>query len=105
MQRPGLMLQPLVQPRTPHPQTTAHHRPAASQGCQLAPRSRSISSLLAYYFRFLFFGFCRAADDLEDMLPVPMIAAPGEPIGIITIEDVIEELMVGVGCGQPACCA
>lgn len=28
------------------------------------------------------------------MLPVPMIAAPGEPIGIITIEDVIEELMV-----------
>ena len=26
-------------------------------------------------------------------MPVPLIALPGEPIGIITIEDVIEELM------------
>lgn len=32
-------------------------------------------------------------DDIDEMLPVPMIARPGEPIGIITIEDVIEELM------------
>ncbi|GAX83717.1 hypothetical protein CEUSTIGMA_g11142.t1 [Chlamydomonas eustigma] len=32
-------------------------------------------------------------EDVDDMLPIPMIALPGEPIGIITIEDVIEELM------------
>ncbi|GAX72913.1 hypothetical protein CEUSTIGMA_g368.t1 [Chlamydomonas eustigma] len=32
-------------------------------------------------------------DDVDDMLPIPLIARPGEPIGIITIEDVIEELM------------
>lgn len=32
-------------------------------------------------------------DDVDDMVPVPQIAFPGEPIGIITIEDVIEELM------------
>ena len=31
--------------------------------------------------------------DIDDMLPIPMIARPGEAIGIITIEDVIEELM------------
>ena len=32
-------------------------------------------------------------DDIDEMMPVPLIAKPGEPIGIITIEDVIEELM------------
>ena len=32
-------------------------------------------------------------DDIDEMVPVPLIAKPGEPIGIITIEDVIEELM------------
>eukprot|EP00798_Chlamydomonas_sp_ICE-L_P001572 gene1572-32957_t len=32
-------------------------------------------------------------DDVDDMIPIPLIAKPGEPIGIITIEDVIEELM------------
>jgi len=31
--------------------------------------------------------------DVDDMVPIPQIALPGEPIGIITIEDVIEELM------------
>ena len=30
---------------------------------------------------------------MDDLVPVPLIALPGEPIGIITIEDVIEELM------------
>lgn len=32
-------------------------------------------------------------DDIDAMMPIPLIAKPGEPIGIITIEDVIEELM------------
>ena len=32
-------------------------------------------------------------DNIDDMVPIPLIAMPGEPIGIITIEDVIEELM------------
>jgi hypothetical protein len=32
-------------------------------------------------------------DDIDDMLPIPLIAHPGEPIGVITIEDVLEELM------------
>ncbi|KAG1658546.1 hypothetical protein FOA52_004573 [Chlamydomonas sp. UWO 241] len=32
-------------------------------------------------------------DDVDDMVPIPQGAPPGTPIGIITIEDVIEELM------------
>ncbi len=38
-------------------------------------------------------GSSGSDDDVDDMVPIPMFAMPGEPIGIITIEDVIEELM------------
>lgn len=45
-------------------------------------------------------GSTDSDDNIDDMVPIPLIAMPGEPIGIITIEDVIEELMqVCAPCG------
>ena len=38
-------------------------------------------------------GQAGLGDDSHGALPVPLISTPGEPIGIITLEDVMEELI------------